>query len=421
MTKTINYSTASRPFIIASIILLFIGSFIGSIWLMSIFGINLPSWLHGTLQLHKMLQVDGFLTLLIMGIGYMIIPRFRNVQLVSVKLVYVSFILILVSLSLQVIQSVKSDKDLSTEIMICRLVGILIFLILLFWTLRIRPKLLRLSDYFIALCLITLITVNLIDLSRNGYSNSLTQVLLWLLFPTLMIFGIEYKTLPSFLGYIRPRKTLALISFILISICIISGLASLIFLNTLLLSMVFSFTFFASVLIFAIAIYAFGGFDNSEILLLISGEKKARYNFIVVHIRLSFMFFLLGITIALLFFLVGPYYIFYDLAIHIIAIGFIGLTIALYLPLMLPPIIGKIVYFTNFNKIPLILIVISLCMRAAGDLFLGQPLSSSSEYVLNLHRILSYFFGLSGWLVVAAMFTFVIMIQRSMGNESNIM
>ena len=226
MTKTINYSTASRPFIIASIILLFIGSFIGSIWLMSIFGINLPSWLHGTLQLHKMLQVDGFLTLLIMGIGYMIIPRFRNVQLASVKLVYVSFILILVSLSLQVIQSVRSDKDLSTEIMISRLVGILIFVILLFWTLRIRPKLLRLSDYFIALCLITLITVNLIDLSRNGYSNSLTQVLLWLLFPTLMIFGIEYKTLPSFLGYIRPRKTLALISFILISICIISGLAS---------------------------------------------------------------------------------------------------------------------------------------------------------------------------------------------------
>ncbi len=420
MTKTINYSTASRPFIIASIILLFIGSFIGSIWLMSIFGINLPSWLHGTLQLHKMLQVDGFLTLLIMGIGYMIIPRFRNVQLVSVKLVYVSFILILVSLSLQVIQSVGSDKDLSTEIMISRLVGILIFLVLLFWTLRIRPKLLRLSDYFIALCLITLITVNLIDLSRNGYSNSLTQILLWLLFPTLMIFGIEYKTLPSFLGYIRPRKTLARISFILISICIISGLASLIFLNTLSLSMVFNFTFFASVLIFAIAVYAFGGFDNSEILLLISGEKKARYNFIVVHIRLSFMFLLLGSTIALLFFLVGPYYIFYDLAIHIIAIGFIGLTIALYLPLMLPPIIGKIIHFTNFNKIPLILIIISLCMRAAGDLLLGQPSSSSSEYVLNLHRILSYFFGLSGWLVVAAIFTFVIMIQRSMRNESNI-
>src|SRR6476646_7197816 len=102
------------------------------------------------------------------------------------------------------------------------------------------------ADYFVALCLITLITVNLIDLSEYGYSNSLTQILLWLLFPLLKIFGIEYKTLPSFLGYIRPRKTLALVSLILMSICIISGLASLIFLNTLLLSIIFSFTFFAS-------------------------------------------------------------------------------------------------------------------------------------------------------------------------------
>jgi hypothetical protein len=188
----------------------------------------------------------------------------------------------------------------------------------------------------------------------------------------------------------------------------------------LLLSKIFSFTFFASALIFAIAIYAFGGFDNSEILRRISGEKKARYNFIVVHIKISFMFLLIGITTALLFFLVGPYYVFYDLAIHIIAIGFIGLTIALYLPLMLPPIIGKIIHFTNFNKIPLLLIVISLCMRAAGDLLLSQPLPSSSEYVLSSHRILSYFFGLSGWLVLAAMFTFVSMIQRSMRNESHI-
>jgi hypothetical protein len=37
--------------------------------------------LHGTFELHKMLQMDGVLTLLIMGIGYMIVPRFRNIQL----------------------------------------------------------------------------------------------------------------------------------------------------------------------------------------------------------------------------------------------------------------------------------------------------------------------------------------------------
>jgi hypothetical protein len=233
-----------------------------------------------------------------------------------------------------------------------------------------------------------------------------------------MIFGIEYKTLPSFLGYIRPRKILAVASLILISTSIISGFASLICLNISLLPIIFSATLFVSAMIFAIAIYAFGGFDNSEILRLIRGEKKARYTFIVIHIKISFAFLLIGIITSLLFFVVGQYYIFYDLAIHIIAVGFIGLTIALYLPLMLPPIIGKIIHFTNFNKIPLILIVISLCMRAGGDLLLGQPLSSYSEDVLNLHRTLSYFFSMSGWIVVAAMFVFVLMIKRSMREQS---
>jgi hypothetical protein len=242
--------------------------------MMSIFGTNITPWLRGTLQLHKILQVDGFLTLLIMGIGYMIIPRFRNVQILSVKLVYISFILILLSLSLQIIQSVGYISNLLPWIMISRIVGILIFVIVLSWTLRIRPKLLGLSDYFVALCLITLLTINLIDLSKYSYSNSLIQILLWLLFPLLMIFGIEYKTLPSFLGYIRPQKILAVASLILISTSIISGLASLIYLNISLLPIIFSATLFVSAMIFAIAIYAFGGFDNSEILRLIRGEKK---------------------------------------------------------------------------------------------------------------------------------------------------
>jgi len=165
LANTINYSAASKPFIITAIILLFIGTSIGSIWMMSILGINVPHWFLRTFQLHKMLQMDGFLTLLIMGIGYMIIPRFRNIQLGSVKLAYVSFILILASLILQFIQAVNDDKNLSIWVFVSRISGIIIFLVIVFWTLRVRPKVLGLSDYFIALCLVTLITVNVIDLS----------------------------------------------------------------------------------------------------------------------------------------------------------------------------------------------------------------------------------------------------------------
>ena len=170
MVNTINYSSVSKPFIITAVILLFIGSSIGSIWMMSIFGLaTLPTWLQGTFELHKMLQIDGFLTLLIMGIGYMIIPRFRNIPLASSKLAYTSFFLILASLVMQSVQITYSSKNLLTWVIVLRISGISIFTLIILWTLRVRPKLLGLSDYFIFLCVVALMTVNVIDLSEYRY------------------------------------------------------------------------------------------------------------------------------------------------------------------------------------------------------------------------------------------------------------
>jgi hypothetical protein len=423
MGNTINYSSVSKPFIITAVILLFIGSSIGSIWMMSIFGITtLPTWLQGTSELHKMLQIDGFLTLLIMGIGYMIIPRFRNIQLASSRLAYTSFFLILASLIIQSVQIADSGKNFLLWVIVSRISGISIFTLIILWTLRVRPKLLGLSDYFIFLCVVALMTVNLIDLSDFRYfpSSSLIRIQLWLLFPILMIFGIEYKTLPSFLGFIRPKKTLAVFSLFFISICMVAGLGHLIIGDRILpLSMIFNTTLFASALTFAISTYAFGGFDNSEILHLIKGEKKARYCFIVIHIKISFLFLFIGVLMA---FISGMYresFAFYDLAIHSIAIGFIGLSITLYLPLMLPPITGKVIHFTSLRKVPLLLIIISLSLRVIADFVTVQPYYSYSSTLaihenISLVRVLTYLFGLSGWLVVIAMLAFVVMIHKSM-------
>jgi hypothetical protein len=429
LANTINYSFVSKPFIITAVILLFVGSSIGSIWMMSIFGnAALPRWLQGISELHKMLQMHGFLTLLIMGIGYMIVPRFRNIQLASVKLAYTSFLLIVASLVLQSIQTIDSSKNLSIWVMVSRISGISIFTVIVLWTLRVRPKLLGLSDYFIFLCLVALMTVNIIDLSqdRSFFTNSLIHIQLWLLFPLLMIFGIEYKTLPSFLGFIRPKKTSSILSLVCISICMVSGLAYLISTDRILpLSIIFNTTLFASVLTFANSIYAFGGFDNREILRLIKGEKKVRYSFIVIYVKTSFLFLFTGISMAFVYSIFNQYFVFYDLAIHSIAIGFIGLTIALYLPLMLPPIIGKVIHFTRLSKIPLLLIIVSLSIRAVADFIITRPLfpysSPLGEYAhSSLVGILTYFFSLSGWLVVVAMIVFVIMIHKSMSEVAMI-
>lgn len=431
MPNNPNYSHVSKPFIITAVVLAFIGSSIGSLWMMSFFGIALPQFFHNSFQLHKTLQIDGFLILLIMGIGYMIIPRFRNIPLASTNLAYLSFVLVLCSITIyavyQILPITENNNNLLKWSNLLRLTGIIIFAIIVFLALRVRPKLLRLSDYFIALSIITLIIINIVQSIGYEYNtNSLTHIQLWLLFPILMIYGIEYKTLPSFLGFIRPRRILGFASFGLVLVSIILGLISIIlYEENNLFPIIFNIVFLSSALTFGGAVYITGGFDNSgEIRRLIQGEKKARYNFTTIHIKLSFLFLYIGITMALLFNLFNETFAFYDLSIHIIAVGFIGTTITLYLPLMLPPVIGRTIDFTNFNKIPLILIILSLSIRAIGEFAFTQ---SSSPYlaVISSHLyqpiiilLQQHFFGLSSWFIVAAMFIFVIMIHRSLGKSN---
>jgi hypothetical protein len=287
-----------------------------------------------------------------------------------------------------------------------RLFGILLFVIIILLTLRVKPKLLRLSDYFVTLSTITLISASAIQFAGYDFNHSLASIELWLLFPVIMIYGIEYKTLPSFLGFIRPRKLCGIVSFCLSSVSLVLGIAAVIYIDSRLLQIFFNIVFLSSALLFGATVYAFGGFNNAELLSLVQGEKKARYKFTVRHVKLSFLFLYIGIAMAVLFGLFSETFAFYDLAIHIIGIGFIGTTIALYLPLMLPPVIGKIIRFTNFNSIPIILIIASLVIRAIGDFTLAH---SSWQY-----QILSQLVGLNGWFVLAAILIFIAMIHKSL-------
>jgi hypothetical protein len=196
---------------------------------------------------------------------------------------------------------------------------------------------------------------------------------MWLLFPSLMIFGVEYKTMPSFLGFIRPRKKLAQTSLALAMASVTFGIAATTQ-DAPLLLLAFNAALLSSAGLFALSLYIFGGFDNSEILRLISGKKKARYVYTTAYARLAFAFLYIVVVFAFLFnVLDNPAFLLYDLAIHYTAIGFVGTTIALYLPLMLPPILGKQVRFARFSHAPILLLVAALFIRAAGDLFIGTP------------------------------------------------
>jgi hypothetical protein len=236
-------------------------------------------------------------------------------------------------------------------------------------------------------------------------SARLLEIQLWMLFPILMIFGIEYKTMPSFLGFIRPKKKLGQLSLVAAATALVIGIAqSAIQDYGLVLALAFNTAFFASGALLVLSLFIYGGFSYGQVTSLLSGERKARYTYTLAYSRLSYAFLFSGIGFAVLFHSMAGNngFLFYDLAIHFGAIGFVGITVALYLPLMIPPILGKQVQFAKFNHIPVLLLSASLGIRVLADFFIGAS------------GPLSYILMTSGWLVVAALGIFVFMLHKSM-------
>jgi hypothetical protein len=99
--------------------------------------------------------------MLIMGIGYMIVPRFRNIPLPSSKLAYVSYVLMVGAVIIPILTSSSNTSPWLTSSLIgawifCKVGAVTIFGGLIIAVLRTRPKLLGTADYFIALSIVLL-------------------------------------------------------------------------------------------------------------------------------------------------------------------------------------------------------------------------------------------------------------------------
>lgn len=404
-------SAASKPFVVAAVVLVFAGTATGAVWMMLLFGAGLPFVDARAFSLHRTFQVDGFLTLLVMGIGYMIVPRFRNAVLPSPrKIAYASFALVLTSIALQVVSALSGGAGTyDTAASASKVAGVGIFAGAVFWSMRVRPRLLGMADWFIAASAGAMLVLAVTQLVMEGQTPSSFPHSL--LFPILMIFGVEYKTMPSFLGFIRPKKKTGVASAALAVAA--AGLGALAAMtgdgSSHELAVGSGLVLLACAGALASSLYVFGGFDNSEIMRLISGEKKARYLYTTNYARLAFAFLFAGSAMGVLYFAgAEPAFVLYDLAIHFTAVGFVGITIALYLPLMLPPITGKAVRFERFSHAPVLMVVAALALRAAGDAAMAAGAAQGP---------VAYLFMSSGWLVVAALAAFVAMIHRSMQQQ----
>ena len=400
-----------KPFIVSEVIFIFVGSLIGSTWLAFILKANIPLFDGSFFNFHRTFLLESGLTLLIMGIGFMIVPRFRNIPICSLKIIKVSFLSIIVSVFLAIVATFNMHESTVNEKIILvselfRTFGILLFVIKIYYTLKVKPKLLRTADYFIGFSSMCLLIVSILNLFKLN-DNSLTDIEIQLLFPIIMIFGIEYKTLPSFLGFIRPNNKLGVMSLLSLIAAFIVGIATKIPSNDdAFLSSIFNLLVIFSSITFSISIYLHSNYESKSHILQSSSDKRERYLYTLYHTRISFYFLCIGAFLAVLYYLFDKKFMFYDLSIHFIAIGFIGITIASYIPMMLAPILGKPIVVRKFNKIPLILITVSLVIRTIG-------MTCTSYFDSNGFSLLHALTTTSGFLIPVAIIIFILLLYIS--------
>src|SRR5579859_3386119 len=94
-------------FLVTSVVIAVVAGFGLGWWLMlyQTFGIPLPAagWL-AMVQVHGHMQLMGFAGLLVMGIGYRLLPRFRQAPQASARLVLASYFFVAVGVALRTAQ-----------------------------------------------------------------------------------------------------------------------------------------------------------------------------------------------------------------------------------------------------------------------------------------------------------------------------
>lgn len=94
-------------FLVTSVVIAIVAGFGLGWWLMlyQTFGVPLPAagWL-AMVQVHGHMQLMGFAGLLVMGIGYRLLPRFRQAPQPSARLILVSYLLVAIGVALRTAQ-----------------------------------------------------------------------------------------------------------------------------------------------------------------------------------------------------------------------------------------------------------------------------------------------------------------------------
>ncbi|MEM3638338.1 MAG: hypothetical protein QXE12_06625 [Conexivisphaerales archaeon] len=420
MTRQRNHQrTLALLFIATGALFGLYGTGIGSIMLAVLSGLRL-SFSSSLFSPHPYAQIYGFIFEFVIGVAYILVPRFKAERIRSISLAYLSYAAITAS----DIFFITSDSFASS------LIGSLASALFLFGTLVFALQTISLAfeekggfpetnPLIAESALAALLSSIALLLAYNRFPGisidifSDSSIYLSLLgFAISMVYAVEIRSVSFRQSDYRPGW--ANLTWLFQGIAIILDFTSLLTSSTL---MLFSAEFFFLLAAVAASI-SMKLFEMNHPLMYRPSMTQVHYRIMYYNDAAMlpafiwlFMASAIGLIITLPNFMsahllppaviaVADSFYMRDLFIHAIAIGFIGSTILCYAPMLLPGLLGRRGPTTGLSYYPLIFLNLGMLFRAAGDFY-----SLRSGY-------LPYWEALSGPLILVSMVWFLYMIHN---------
>lgn len=384
-----------------------LGTSIGVVWLATLYGIPVDPG-RRLFIIHPDLQIFGFLTIIIMGIAYTLIPRFKSKQLDHMGWAYISILLIVVGNVISIINAANLINFIHPIIgSALLLIGGLIFAVLILKILGKPSGGLAVAEPFMGLAVVSLLlsmTVRLLsDASLLRFSYSYAHLgfiqLILLGFPIMMIYGIMIRTINF--RIVLLRKPLVKASFPFALAAIITAFTS-IFIDEKILIMLSMISFLVVGILIISSSEMLKHRTSGPIFERMNDRDRVRHLYFSGTIRIAAIWLLVGLTSGVAMTISQFYgqYMFElrDTFIHSLAIGFVGSMIMAYGPILLPRVISGRVPYKNLSIIPVYLVTIGNAWRVGGN-------------ILQMGGITFWPTGVSGVLVLVGMVYFFWMIH----------
>jgi hypothetical protein len=360
-----------------------IGTLLGTFMLAALAGVPTKNFGLSLFSAHPYLQIYGFITEFVVGVSYSLLPRFKVGRIPSIGLGYATYSLLTLANILFLVASALPSSEasllnLGLDAALLILAGSVAFTVQVI-ALTSRQAggfpetnpLIMLSSISLVLISLTLSLKEFGLVSTDEFSSQMIFLAL-VGFAGSMIYSVEIRSVSFRLS--DYRKRLAKLTSVFQACAIGSTFLSL-FIPLPFSSSSYSVLLVVGAVCFLTAslcmMFSIKIFELSHPLMYRPAMTKMhfsilRYNEVGIISGSIWLFF--GISLGLVLIVTNSTLFFVrDSFIHSIAIGFIGSTIVVFAPMLLPGLLGKRAPISGLSFGSIILLDIAILLRVAGD------------------------------------------------------